>query len=64
MDSSHNEIPLNITPVLDATEVSPGSGLWLTLKLDDPNWTSYKKFTLRLSWPASVSELCIFLCKI
>ncbi|EKM81725.1 hypothetical protein AGABI1DRAFT_126087 [Agaricus bisporus var. burnettii JB137-S8] len=62
MDSSHNKIPLNITPVLDATEVSPDSGLWLTLKLDDPNWTSYTKFTLRVSWPPS--HPCDFFLKI
>ncbi|KAG2035667.1 hypothetical protein BDR03DRAFT_1093014 [Suillus americanus] len=27
--------------------------LWITLDLDDENWMSYSKFTLRLSWPAS-----------
>ncbi|KAG1886203.1 hypothetical protein F4604DRAFT_1969649, partial [Suillus subluteus] len=29
--------------------------LWITLDLDDENWMSYSKFTLRLSWPASKS---------
>ncbi|KAG2153537.1 uncharacterized protein EDB93DRAFT_222600 [Suillus bovinus] len=27
--------------------------LWVALDLDDENWSSYSKFTLRLSWPAS-----------
>jgi hypothetical protein len=28
--------------------------LWIALDLDDESWMSYSKFTLRLSWPASV----------
>jgi hypothetical protein len=28
--------------------------LWVALDLDDESWMSYSKFTLRLSWPASV----------
>ncbi|KAI0066652.1 hypothetical protein BV25DRAFT_1820692 [Artomyces pyxidatus] len=27
--------------------------LWLVLDLDDANWRTYSKFTLRISWPAS-----------
>ncbi|EMD32584.1 hypothetical protein CERSUDRAFT_118623 [Gelatoporia subvermispora B] len=27
--------------------------LWLSLDLDSPEWRSYGKFTLRISWPAS-----------
>lgn len=29
---------------------------WVRLDLDDKAWTSFSKFTLRLSWPAFVSE--------
>ncbi|KXN87427.1 hypothetical protein AN958_08858 [Leucoagaricus sp. SymC.cos] len=53
MNSSDREILLNIPPVLDTSEVSIESGVWFALDLDDPNWSSYNKFTLRSSWPAS-----------
>ena len=32
---------------------------WLTLRLDDPAWSTYSRFTLRISWPASVGRLLI-----
>ncbi|KAF9447830.1 hypothetical protein P691DRAFT_730784 [Macrolepiota fuliginosa MF-IS2] len=53
LNITNREASLNITPVLNSTEVWPQSGIWLTLDLDDPNWSSYNKFTLRASWPAS-----------
>jgi hypothetical protein len=28
--------------------------LWLALDLDGEEWTKYDRFTLRVSWPASV----------
>ncbi|KAF9444888.1 hypothetical protein P691DRAFT_735836, partial [Macrolepiota fuliginosa MF-IS2] len=53
LNTTNREASLSITPVLDPTEVWPRSGIWLTLDLDDPGWSSYNKFTLRASWPAS-----------
>jgi len=34
--------------------------LWLVLDLDAEEWNSYRSFTLRISWPASVSPGCLF----
>lgn len=53
MTPSEREIKLNLKPFLSTTEVSGDSGVWLTLGLDNPQWSSYDKFTLRASWPAS-----------
>ncbi|KAF9444881.1 hypothetical protein P691DRAFT_777949 [Macrolepiota fuliginosa MF-IS2] len=53
LNTTNREASLDITPVLNSTEVRPQSGIWLTLDLDDRGWCSYNKFTLRASWPAS-----------
>ena len=54
------------TPVEDVctpatpSSVQPGGcahETWLTLDLDHPDWKAYGKFTLRVSWPASVRPL-------
>jgi len=55
--------PLLDTPLQQVCESEPGIDpanpfsclheLWVALDLDDENWMSYSKFTLRLSWPAS-----------
>lgn len=37
------------------------SELWLVLDLDAKNWQKFKKFTLRLSWPAFVCQYS-FIC--
>ena len=34
--------------------------LWLVLDFDAMEWDSYRSFTLRISWPASVCRLCLF----
>lgn len=34
--------------------------VWIRLDLDDEAWSSFSKFTLRLSWPAFVSESTSF----
>ncbi|KZT73439.1 hypothetical protein DAEQUDRAFT_808522 [Daedalea quercina L-15889] len=45
------------TPLADVCQESPGAPcsheLWLVLRLDDPAWIAYSRFTLRISWPAS-----------
>ncbi|KAJ7597884.1 hypothetical protein C8J56DRAFT_771609 [Mycena floridula] len=46
------------TPINEVCQSSKGSDtcpneLWVVLDVDQSNWTSYKKFTLRLSWAAS-----------
>ncbi|KAI0721191.1 hypothetical protein C8Q72DRAFT_787925 [Fomitopsis betulina] len=48
------------TPLADVCHGSSGGSAgscphehWLTLRLDDPTWSTYSRFTFRLSWPAS-----------
>ncbi|KAH9926428.1 uncharacterized protein B0H18DRAFT_1118927 [Fomitopsis serialis] len=45
------------TPLADVCQDSPGAScaheLGLTLRLDDPAWSAYSRFTLRISWSAS-----------
>ncbi|KAJ7597782.1 hypothetical protein C8J56DRAFT_1041955 [Mycena floridula] len=46
------------TPINEVCWSTQGSDacpneLWVVLDVDQSNWTSYKKFTLRLSWAAS-----------
>ncbi|KAH9830460.1 uncharacterized protein C8Q71DRAFT_366915 [Rhodofomes roseus] len=45
------------TPLADVCHPSHGAScsheLWLALRLDDPAWRAYSRFTLRVSWPAS-----------
>lgn len=64
-----NEKPFNVQPApfgtrMDVVCSSPQellskapncrNEIWIKLDLDHPDWKSYTKFTLRISWPGSV----------
>ena len=51
--SLHTPISAVCEPVGDAP--CPHE-VWMALSLDDAGWVSFRKFTLRISWPASVSR--------
>lgn len=66
-DPEHNEQQFQVVPAPLNTPLESICGLpdeevgqtcrhelWLALDLDADAWSSYDKFTLRISWPASV----------
>ncbi len=66
--SSSSEQPFDVLPaplgttVADVCEPAKESSLagcphelWLSIGTEEPRWAAYTKFTLRISWPASVS---------
>ena len=51
--------PLNTIPCHDRSEDPCPHELWIILDLTHEDWRPYSKFTLRLSWPASVSRMSV-----
>jgi hypothetical protein len=66
VNSTANELELSVAPARLHTPIADvcrrdtyllgacPHEIWLRLHLDDLDWISFKKFTLRVSWPASV----------
>ncbi|KAG0703627.1 hypothetical protein DFH29DRAFT_1068455 [Suillus ampliporus] len=53
LDTPLQQVCESETGIAPAKPFSCLHELWIALDLDDENWISYSKFTLRLSWPAS-----------
>jgi hypothetical protein len=51
--------PLNTIACHDHSEHPCPHELWIILDLTHEDWRPYSKFTLRLSWPASVSRMSV-----
>jgi len=54
LDTPLQQVCESETAITPANPFSCPHELWLALDLDDESWMAYSKFTLRLSWPASV----------
>lgn len=54
LDTPLQQVCESETAITPANLFSCPHERWLALDLDDESWMTYSKFTLRLSWPASV----------